>query len=135
MRKNVSEVIAWLDHQVKHPTQNWQHMCMSSARQAWGQAPWAPSARLAYARVPKNRLHRSLPKDVPAGAVCFGLLNTTYGHAWISAGNGMGYSVDYKRRGQIDKVPVNLPGWTKDPKVTWTDWSPFGDLPIHKPHH
>lgn len=140
-RKSASEAIDWMKRQIDHPSQNWDHMCMSSARQAWGQAPWAASARLAWARVPERHRHYTTQAHVPVGAVCFGLLNTNYGHAWI-AGRGpadarVGFSVDYKRKGRIDRVPLLLPAWTHDTKVHWTDWSPFGMLPVDPPpkHH
>lgn len=135
-RAKVQDALDWLDHQITHPTQSWQGLCMSSARQAWGQPPWAASANKAWARVPLKYRHYTAVKDVPAGAVCFGLFNHTFGHAWI-AGRGrgdkrIGFSVDYRRKGFIDRAPLSLPAWTHDQKVHWTAWSPTGFLPLWK---
>ncbi len=135
-RAKVQDALDWEASQVAHPTQNWQGLCMSSARNAWGQAPWAASAKIAYGRIPTKYIHYTTPDKVPAGAVCFGLLDTKYGHAWI-AGRGpanarVGFSTDYRRRGYIDRAPLNLPAWTHDKKVRWTAWSPYGFLPLWK---
>ena len=123
-RKHVQDVLDWCRHEIDHPSQNWHYRCMSFARQAWDQPPWAITAKLAWARVPAKHRHYTHFSKVPAGAVCFGLFNTRAGHAWISARG------DYKRDGHVDRCPVNLPAWTNDSKVHWTDWSPWGMLPI-----
>ena len=134
-REHVQKVLDWCDEQVDDPSQNWTHRCMMMARTAWAQSPWAYSARLAWGRVPAQHRHYTLAKNVPAGAVCFGLLtNSHWGHAWI-AGRGkpdarIGFTVDYRRRGHIDRAPLSLPAWTGDQKVRWTDWSPYGMLPL-----
>lgn len=129
-RASVQDALDWCRDQITHPTQNWDHQCMSMSRQAWGQAPWATSANRAWARVPSKHRHHTHFSKVPAGVICFGLFDTTWGHAWISGRADAGFSVDYRRDGRIDRVPVNLPAWTGDEKVWWTDWSPFGMLPI-----
>ena len=130
MRRKVQDVLDWCDRQITKPSQGWDHLCMSMARQAWGQPAWAPSARLAWGRVPSKHRHYTTPDKVPAGAICFGLLSTTYGHAWIAGRDGVGFTVDYRRRNNIDRAPMNLPAWTRDNEVWWTDWSPFGLLPL-----
>ena len=141
MRESVQDVLDWCDRQIDHPTpppgeDDWDHLCMAMARTAWGQSPWATSARLAYARVPKRRLYVTAADQVPAGAICFGLLNTVSGHAWIAGRRApagpVGFTVDYRRRGHIDRAPLALPAWTGTQKVTWTDWSPFGRLPLYQ---
>lgn len=130
MRKKVQDVLDWCRKETEHPSQNWYHKCMQMSRTAWGQPVWAPSANLAWARVPKKYRYKTHYSKVPAGAICFGLFNSKYGHAWISARGDAAFSVDYKRRGFIDRAPVNLPAWTHTDQVWWTDWSPFGMLPI-----
>jgi len=141
MRKKVQDTLDWLDGQIDHPTpppprKTWFHLCMAMSRMSWAQAIWATSARLGWARVPAKYQHYTTPDKVPAGAFCFGLLNTKSGHAWI-AGRGkmdrrIGFTVDYRRRGQVDRAPLNLPAWTNDQKVRWTAWTPFGFLPLWK---
>jgi hypothetical protein len=131
---SVETTLEWCRDEVAHRSRDWTHDCMMMTRTALGQAPWAYSARLAYYRIPLKHRHYTLAKNVPAGAACFGLLNTHWGHAWI-AGRGapdarVGFSVDYRRRGYIDRAPISLPSWTKDSKVRWTDWSPYGMLPL-----
>lgn len=141
MRAKVQDALDWASAQITNPTptppaKTWKNLCMSSARRAWGTLPWGASARIAHARVPKKYMHHTLPSMVPAGAICFGMLNTEYGHAWL-AGRGalnkrIGFSTDYRRNGHIDRAPLNLPAWTHDEKVWWTAWTPFGFLPLWK---
>ena len=131
-RKSVQDVLDFCRKEVEHPSRDWTRDCMMFSRMAWNQPPWAGSAKLAWARVPAKHRHYTHFSKVPAGAVCFGLFNTTYGHAWISARGDACFSNDYKERGKIDRCPVNLPNWTNDSKVHWTDWSPYGMLPIWK---
>ena len=127
-RHSVQDVLDWCRHEMDHPSRNWDHDCMMMTRSALGQAPWAYSARLAYQRIPDRFRYYTPLSKVPAGVPCFGLLNTNWGHAWISARGDAGFTVDYRQRGRIDRAPVNLPAWTNDSKVRWTDWSPFGML-------
>ena len=129
-RKTVQDALDWCRAEIGHPSQDWTHRCMQMSRTAWGQPPWAYSANLAWARVPLKHRHHTHFSKVPAGVVCFGLFHTKYGHAWISGRGDAGFSVAYRERGHIDRCPVNLPAWTNDSKVWWTDWSPYGMLPI-----
>lgn len=129
-RKHVQDVLDWCRHEIEHPSQNWALQCMHMARAAWNQPPWAISANKAWARVPRVHRHHTHFSKVPAGAICFGLFNSTYGHAWISARGDAGFTVDYRVRGRISRAPVNLPAWTGSDMVWWTDWSPYGMLPL-----
>jgi len=124
MRTSVHDVLDWLRGEVKHPSRNWQHLCQQSARSAWGLAAYAPSARKAWEMTPERYRHYTPAHLVPPGAICYGLLNTTYGHAWIAGHNGMGFAVDYRTRGRIDRVPLALPAWTHDHRVHWVDHVP-----------
>lgn len=132
MRKSVQDALDWLSNQSKHGTTNWQNRCQSAARQAWGLPAWGASAKIAWGKVPQSHRHHDLPENVPAGALCFGLMNSTYGHAWVAGRKGQGFSTDYRRRGHIDRAPMNLPSWTHDNKVWWTNWTPFGILPLYR---
>lgn len=133
MRKSVQDVLDWLDHQIDHPKQDWDHMCLSMTRQAWGLPVLAPSAKQWWAKVPDKYKKHTKPENVPAGAMCYGLPNSTYGHAWIAGRGGKGFSVDYRRKGRVDRVPLALPAWTHDEKVWWTNFVPgHGFLPLYK---
>ena len=133
-RQRVQDTIDWCADEVRHQSRDWSHDCLMMTRTAWDQAPWGLSAKIAYYNVPYKHRHYTLAKNVPAGAPCFGLLSSHWGHAWI-AGRGkpdarVGFTVDYRTRGSIDRAPLDLYGWTKDHKVRWTDWSPYGMLPL-----
>lgn len=131
-RKSVQDALDFCRKELEHPSQSWAMRCMQFSRMAWNQPPWAISAKLAWARVPARHRHHTHFSKVPAGVICFGLLNTHYGHAWISGRGDAGFSNDYQTRGRICRAPVNLPKWTGSQMVWWTDWSPFGMLPIWK---
>lgn len=128
-RKKVQSVLDWLDGQIDHPTppppnKTWYHLCLASVRMAWNDPPWATSANLWWDKVPKKYRHHTTMDKVPAGAPCAGLFSTVPGHAW-TAGRGtmarrIGFTVDYRRKGRIDRAPLNLPNWTHDQKVWWT---------------
>ena len=135
MRHNVHDVIGWLHSEVHNPSQNWQAMCLRSARMAWGLPVIAPSARTWWAKVPeKHRHHAEAATDVPAGAMCYAPLGH-WGHAWIMGHHGHAFSTDYHRRGRIDWVKHGaLSHWTHTNKVWWTDWTPKGMLPLDHPH-
>lgn len=121
--RSVQDVLDWLHRQVAHPSQNWDHMCLSSARQAWGLPVLAASAKLWWAKVPDSHKHHTHVDDVPAGAMCYSPMGSSrFGHAWIAGRNEAGFSVDFKRRGKIDRVPLAMTPWTGDTKVWWTDW-------------
>lgn len=125
------QAIHWFAKQVDHPTQDWTHKCQSSVRQSLGLPAWAASARIAYERTPKNELHHVKHwQEVPPGAIMYGLTSTKYGHAWLAGHHGNGFSIDYKRRGKIDRVPLLLPAWTHDKGVYWTSWTPFGHVKL-----
>jgi hypothetical protein len=134
MRRSVHDALTWLRHESEHPTANRKGLCQQTARLAWGLPAWSPSARQAWLKTPQGYRHYTKPEDVPPGALCYGLLTHTYGHVWV-AGHGpdharVGWSIDYKRSGKVDRVPLLLPAWTHDSKVHWSDWTPLGRLPL-----
>lgn len=138
MRKDVNEVLAWCEKQRRESKGGRKGLCQQMSREAWGLPAWAPSANKAWALIPPEHRHHTPVSEVPPGALCFGLFSHTYGHAWIAGRNGHGYSIDYKRSGQVDRVPLNLPHWTGDTKVWWTDVAVIGGKIVHLPldaHH
>lgn len=132
------EAVEWMIHQINHPTQDWRAKCQSSVRQALGLPAWAPSARIAFEHTPHKELHPvHAHTHVPKGAIVYGLTDHTYGHAWLAGGhNHQGaehqhaFSVDYRRRGQIDRVPLMLPHWTHNKGIWFTTWTPFGHIKV-----
>lgn len=132
MRRSVQAALDWMAHEMQHRSQDWSGMCLRSARSAWGLPVLAPSARDWWARVPASHRHHTDVDQVPAGAMCYAPLGH-YGHAWIAARGGQGFSTDYRRHGQIDRAPMNLPAWTHDQRVWWTNWVPgAGPLPLYR---
>lgn len=132
MRQRVSDVLAYCQSETRHPSRDWRGLCQSFARTSWSLAPFGTSAKIAFHSIPANHRHRSKPSEVPAGAICYDDALGKYGHAWISAGHGLGYSTDYLRRGKIDLVPLGLPHWRGNRAgfVDWVDATPFGRLPL-----
>jgi hypothetical protein len=130
VRKHASDAVTWLAHEAAHPTANRAGLCLQTSRLAWGLPVMAPSANALWAKVPAHERHHTPIKDVPRGAFCFGLFTHKFGHVWVADQHGYGYSIDYKRHGRVDRVPLNLPSWTHDAKVFWTDWTPLGRIPV-----
>jgi hypothetical protein len=147
--KSGAEAIRWFHHQIDHPSKDWTHLCQSSVRTSLGLPAWSPSARKAFEATPDREVHRVHHwQEVPPGAIMYGLLDHTYGHAWLAGHKGHGFSIDYKRRGKIDRVPLLLPHWTHNQGVYWSTWTPFGHIDVdvddawwphyhdkHFPHH
>lgn len=132
MRQRVSDVLKWCQQETRHPSRNWQGLCQSFSRTAWQLPAFGRSAKIAFHAIPAAHRHRSKPEAVPAGAICYDDQLGRYGHAWISAGHGLGYSTDYLRRGHIDLVPLGLPHWRGNRVgfVDWVDATPYGRLPL-----
>lgn len=122
------QAIQWMRDQAHDPSANhWAGLCQSTVRRSLGLPAWAASARIAFERTPDKHLHKVTdPLDVPCGVILYGLTHTTYGHAWLSAHHGHAFSIDYRTRGRISRVPLLLPAWTHGRDVHWTRWTPFG---------
>lgn len=114
--------------------------CIGVTRRNWGIDSLGPSALVAYRSTPRTEIHNSDPLDVPEGAICYGLHGNygqklyTFGHAWIAGRDAQGYTTDYGGVGRYWLAPMALPRWTGVDKVTWTSWTPFGRLPVGRPH-
>ena len=133
--RTLDEMLAWEKHEIHHGPDRWRGLCMSHSRTAWGLPVQAPSAKSFYDYVHAHhpdRLHHADYRHVPAGAIVLDPNLSKWGHAWISGRHaGHGISSDYRRRGHLDYVPLNLPAWRHgDTKVWWTDWSHQGHLPV-----
>ena len=141
------EAIEWFKHQIDHPSKNWAGLCQSSVRTSLGLPAWAPSAKAAFNATPVRELHQVHHwQEVPPGAIMYGLMGYKYGHAWLAGHHGHGFSIDYKRRGRIDKAPLLLRHWTHGTGIFWTTWTPYGHVEVaepwwpeyhdkHYPHH
>ena len=133
--RTTHDVAEWCRNQVKNPTQDWQGLCLSFTRQAWGLPVIAPNAKAAWQLIPHKHRHHTPVDEVPFGAPCFDPRLGRYGHAWVAAaehnGHRLGWSTDYKRRGRVDYAPLALERWTHDDRVLWADWLPhIGRLPL-----
>jgi hypothetical protein len=127
------QAIEWMKTQVAKKTKGWDHRCQSSVRQAFNLGAWAPSAKAAWLATPQKYRHHTKVADVPPGMPCYGLFHTQWGHVWLSGHHGVGYSVDYRVRGQISAVPLDMAAWTHTPgMVYWANWVNGHVLPI--PH-
>ncbi|NBQ37507.1 MAG: hypothetical protein EBU42_08085 [Synechococcus sp.] len=114
----MEQALAWMEKQSKSPSQDWTCLCQSSVRQAYGMPAWAPSAKQAWDAVGSKYKHPVTKYDdkgwwasIPAGGIVYSLAGT-YGHAWLSAGDMAGWTVDYVRRGHIDLADIRLKGWS-----------------------
>ena len=116
--KSIKQQQEWCADQVDHPTQSWDNLCQSFARQSLGMGAYGSSAKVAWGNV-KDKYKVKITKpsdkgwwaDVPQGALLYSTHGTS-GHAWVAMGNSKAFSNDYKRKGKIDVVPVDIPGWS-----------------------
>ena len=116
--RSIKQQQEWCANQVDHPTQSWDNLCQSFARQSLGMGAYGSSAKVAWGNVKeKYKVPITKPSDkgwwsdVPMGALLYSTHGTS-GHAWVAMGNSKAYSNDYKRKGKIDVVPVDIPGWS-----------------------
>jgi hypothetical protein len=132
MRTSSKDVIAWLNTQAGPKGKPvWRALCLKSSRMAWNLPVLAPDANAWWRSVAHKHRHETLPKDVPAGAMCYAPIGK-WGHAFIADGHGGCYSTDFYRRGRIDHVKDGaLTAWTHRKTVLWTDHTPDGHpLPV-----
>ena len=122
--RSVKKQQEWAKGQINNPSQSWDGMCQSFSRQSYGMGGFGGSATIAWGNVSdkyKHKITKYSDKEwwagIPVGALLYST-SGTYGHAWISAGDGSCYSNDYKRKGKIDKCPIDLPGWSNVKKAT-----------------
>ena len=122
--RSIKKQQEWAKGQIKNPSQDWTGMCQSFSRQSYGMGGFGGSATIAWGNVSdkyKHKITKYSDKEwwsaVPEGAILYST-SGQYGHAWLAAGDSAAYSNDYKRSGQIDKCPVDLPGWSNVKKAT-----------------
>jgi hypothetical protein len=126
--RDVQASLDWMKNQSLHGGPKWQHKCQSSVRSALALPAWAPSARIAFEKTPKAELHKLKAHEIEAGMILYGLESTQYGHAWLAAGHGKAWSVDYRRKGYIDLCTATLPNWTHRDWAWATLWTPYGHI-------
>ena len=127
--RDVDGALKWMRDQSKNPTQSWKALCQSSVRQSYKMPAWAGSANDAWRAVDKKYRHTFDYRDkeawaaIPAGGIVYSIGTSKYGHAWLSAGNMQGWTVDYVRSGKIDLADIRLTGWSNIHKGTvgWID--------------
>lgn len=120
-RAKVQDVLDWCDDEVDHPSMWLKGLCLRMTRMAWLMPVIAPNARTWWDRVPRDHRHHDFGDHVLAGAMLYAPLGT-FGHAWIAGRDGIGFTIDYRRAGRVDRAPMNLPDWTHDARVWWTDF-------------
>lgn len=115
--RSIKKAQEWAAAQVDNPTQNWDNLCQSFSRQSYGMGAYGSSATVAWGNVSdKYKVKITKASDsawwssVPMGAILYSTHGTS-GHAWLAMGNSKAYSTDYKRKGKIDVVPVDIPSW------------------------
>ena len=104
--------------------------CAGVVRRSWGLPSLGASANAAWSRVPAVERHHTDPIDVPNGALCYGLFNHEFGHAWVASTGLEAWTTDYVKMGTFRLALMNLPRWTGDSRVWWTSWTQFGRLPV-----
>ena len=123
--KNVEKALAWMKSESKNPSKSWKCLCQSSCRTAYGMPAFGSSAKQAWSNVPNkyktkitNYQDNEWWASVPSGAILYSTAGT-YGHAWMCQDAGeSAWSVDYKRSGKIDEVPIKIKGWSSYYKAT-----------------
>lgn len=104
-RLNRVEALIWAGGQVKHPSRDWTGRCQEFTRKALDVHGGFPSALSAWRGVAKR--DRNPSRTPPAGVPVY-WKGGKYGHAAVSAGGGYVFSTDIKRRGKVDRVPLDL---------------------------
>ena len=122
--RSIKKQQEWCESQVSKPTQDWSNMCQSFSRQSLGMGGYGSSAKIAWSNVSsKYKVPITKASDsawwasIPQGSLLYST-HGTYGHAWVAMGSSKAYSTDYKRKGHIDVVPVDLPGWSSIKNAT-----------------
>lgn len=130
LSRSVDEAINWMERQHANPTQSWANLCQSACRQAYGVAAWSPSAKEAWARIPRDKKQAGgHPEDAPRGALIY-FDSGTYGHVALAIGkstNDKCWSNDYVNHGKIDKAPRDFPRWGLH-YAGWSYWTPYGEM-------
>ena len=131
--RSVQDVMAWAKSQVKDPDRGYKGLCQSFCRSAYGVPAWAPSAILAWEKIPAKHKHAGgSPSDAPRGSLLY-YSGGKYGHVAIAAGRKTSdkcLSNDYVRReGGIDYAPRTFPRWGIK-YLGWSAWTPFGELDV-----
>jgi hypothetical protein len=136
--RTVDEVMRYAKGQIRHPTppigNDWDHLCQAFCRSAYDVDAWAPSAILAWGKIPRTQKHaRGNPSAAPRGALLY-FAGGKYGHVMIAAGiktHDKAISNDYVRQGQINYCPRTIPRWGLR-YLGWSNWTPFGELKVGK---
>ncbi len=111
-----SRALAWMLSQSRNPSKSWLNLCLQDVRMSLGVGQKYPDATAAWYAT-KKRHTGTPPPGVPVW------WTGGHGHVALSAGGGYAWSNDILRKGQIDKVPIELitkkwgkpyQGWSED---------------------
>lgn len=130
MRETGAEVIAWCRDQQDNPTVDWTFHCLGMVGSAWAVLPvdgagsW-PNAWNAWTRSTQHH-----PEEVPPpGALVYWQVyargsdgvRRNYGHVAVADFElGWCWSIDIKRHGCVDLVPISLISTSWGPYVGWS---------------
>lgn len=128
--RTVEEVMAWSNDQRRNPTQSWKGLCQSHCRHAYGVPAWAPSAILAWGKIPRAYKHvGGKPSAAPRGALLY-YAGGKFGHVALAAGvktSDKCLSNDYVESGKIGFAPRTFDRWGLK-YLGWSTWTPHGSL-------
>jgi hypothetical protein len=134
LKRDVEEVIAFAKKEMRTPSKSWKGLCQSFCRSAYGVPAWAPSAIIAWSKIPRAQKHvGGKPSDAPRGALLYYAIGK-YGHVTIAAGkktHNTCFSNDYVETGKIDRAPRSMERWGAR-YLGWSNWTPYGELRVGK---
>lgn len=130
--RTVAEVIAFAKSEMRDPSQDWDHLCQSFCRQAYGVDAWAPSAIAAWGEIPRRQKHIGGKVTAAPRAALLYYAGGKWGHVAIAAGvvtHDTCFSNDYVENGAIDRAPRTFDRWGLR-YLGWSNWTPFGELRV-----
>jgi len=120
--RTVKQALAWAEGQTTNPSQNWYYACLAFVARSYGLTSNVDWAIHEWDGIRTQYRHPG-DKSIPAGALVFWDLGAGHpGHIALSAGNGMVYSNDIRRKGKIDLVPADE--ITKKWGAKYVGWTP-----------
>lgn len=125
--KTIKDAVKWAEGMNGKAAPGGPGHCQELVRDAYGLPAWATSAKLAFAKIPKNQLHTTPLKLAPAGAMVYFPTLSDFGHVILSVGGGKALSNDYALKGYCNIVNIELPNWHGEQHYGgWSLWTPYG---------
>ena len=123
------DAVHWMMRQHKEHTEGWKGYCQRSTRMAIGVPAWAPSAIVAWSKIPdKHRCECGDPTHANEGEVLYYDIGH-YGHAALAGYHkDVCWSVDYEKQGQIGRADRQFKHWRGIKFLGHSAWTPFGTV-------